>query len=418
MASIDRYADAGARARGDTRANLAWLTESVTWFAAAVAGMLVVFIGLAVDAWRHNNGASEETLLSLGNPGHLVAGIGLAVTSAAVLAGFSIAAMKGARTAEGAIRRAVPVTVAWVVLVTVSIASVTYIGATGVTVGHSHDDANAVASDHTHTDAAGDAGVAAALQDEGIIRGGDPGGSGGSDPEKVEGALTQGSNGEANGGEHDHGKQPTFTQMETLSDDELLPLFPEGTVTKADLPAMREQIKQAHAVAEQLNTPEKAAAAGYVNTTSDVPFMGQHYLNFEYVRDGKFDPTKPEGLLFSKIDGGPEKLVGVWFLQVPGIGGVTREAEPAGFASNLDLWHAHTGLCLVGFSGASEGETEASCVAKGGRFTADLRWMMHVWVTPETSENPDGVFAYLNNDLFEKQQAAKKSTDAPSGVTQ
>ncbi len=108
----------------------------------------------------------------------------------------------------------------------------------------------------------------------------------------------------------------------------------------------------------------------------------------------------------------------MWFLQVPGIGGVTRDVEPVGFASNLDLWHAHTGLCLVGLSGASEGETEAGCAAKGGRFTADLRWMMHLWVTPETSENPAGVMSYLNNDLFEKQQAAVKTNAAPSGVTQ
>ena len=417
MASMDRYAD-GPRAgeRTGARPNAGWLSESITWFAVAVAGMLVVFVGLGIDAWRHNNGADEESLLSLGNPGHLVAAIGLAVTSAAVLAGFSVSALRGAHTAEAAIRRAVPVTLAWVALVTVSIASVTYIGATGVTVGHSdHDDASVVTDAHAdHNDAEGDAGVAAALEDEGI----DPGGSG-QDPHEVAGALTQGSNGEANGGMHDHGKQPTFTQMETMTDKELLPLFPAGTVTEADMPALREQIEEARTVALELDTPVKAVAAGYANTTTDVPYMGQHYLNFDHVRDGKFDPTKPEGLLFSKIDDGPEKLVGVWFLQIPGIGGVTREAEPAGFASNLDLWHAHTGLCLVGFSGASEGETAESCAAKGGRFTADLRWMMHVWVTPETTENPDGVFAYLNGDLFEKQQAATKQDDAaPSGVTQ
>jgi len=47
--------------------------------------------------------------------------------------------------------------------------------------------------------------------------------------------------------------------------------------------------------------------------------------------------------------------------------------------------------------------------AKGGRFTADLRWMMHVWVAPEATENPDGVFAYLNGDLYEKQAAAKEA---------
>jgi hypothetical protein len=199
----------------------------------------------------------------------------------------------------------------------------------------------------------------------------------------------------------------------------LLPLFPEGTVAEEDLPLLRQQIMDARQVAVRLDTIEKAQAAGYIRTTSDVPYMGQHWLNMDYLRDGKFDPTQPEGLLFSKIDGGPEKLVGVWFLQLPGIGGVSREVEPVGFASDLDLWHAHVGLCLVGFSGASEGETAESCAAKGGRFTADLRWMMHVWVTPESTENPDGVFAYLNGDLFEKQQAAGEVTaDEPTGNTQ
>ena len=71
----------------------------------------------------------------------------------------------------------------------------------------------------------------------------------------------------------------------------------------------------------------------------------------------------------------------------------------------------------MALKGASEGETRESCTAKGGNFTADLRWMMHVWVTPETTENPDGVFAYLNGDLFQKQQAASKTTAGPSGLT-
>ena len=30
--------------------------------------------------------------------------------------------------------------------------------------------------------------------------------------------------------------------------------------------------------------------------------------------------------------------------------------------------------------------------------------MMHVWVWPETADNVDGVFTYLNYGLFEKQQ--------------
>jgi hypothetical protein len=379
--------------------------------------MVVVFIGLAIDAYRHNHGAGEENLLSFSNPGHLVAAIGIGITSVAALAGLSFAMLRGAESAEHAIRRFVPVTFAWVLMAAAGIGSITYIGASGVTVGHSHDDGASVAADHTHDDGtAGDAGVASALKDQGIDTGGGGGDNGNQDPSQVPGALTQGATGQP-GGAHDHGKQPTFTQLETMSNDQLLPLFPADTVKADDLPLLKEQIDQVRAVALKFPTVESANAAGYTNTTSDVPYMGMHFLNFNYVRDGIFDPSKPEGLLFSKIDDGPPKLVGVWFLLIPGIGDVSRETQPAGFASDLDLWHAHVGLCLVGLSNASEGETRESCQAKGGNFTADLRWMMHVWVAPEASENPAGVMSYLNADLWEKQQAASKSGGAPSGVT-
>ena len=408
MASIDRFGDVEHAAERAARgASLAWLSEATTWFGMAIAGMLIVFAGLVVDAYRHNHSAAEESLLSLGNPGHLLAAIGLAITSLAVLAGLSVAALKGATTADHAIRRFVPVTGAWVVLTTMAIASVTYIGASGVTIGHSHGATTSAVTDATGGEAGG---VAQALKDQGIAA------SDGAAPASVPGALTQGSNGKP-GGHHDHGQQPTFTQLETLSQDQLMPLFPPDTVSASDFPLFKQQVEQVRAVAEKYRTPAEAQAAGYVRTTSDVPYMGEHYLNYDFVRSGKFDPAHPQGLLFSKIDGGEEKLVGVWFLLIPGLGGNTRDVEPAGFAGNLDLWHAHTGLCLVGLKGASEGETRESCSAKGGSFTADLRWMMHVWVTPETTENPAGVFAYLNNDLFQKQQAVAKAAGAPSGVT-
>lgn len=393
----------GARAASRS---VAVLGEAVTYFALAIAGMLIVFIGLAVDAYRHNNGAGEESLLSMGNPGHLLAAIGLGITAVSLLAGLTVSLLKGIETTEALMRRFVPVTAAWVTLAAVGIASVTYIGASGVTVGHGdHDDsAAATTEDHGSHSADDAAGVAAALEEEGI------------DPTTVDGALTQGSNGDPNNVVHDHGKHPTFTEFSTtsMSDDRLVSLFPSGTLSKDDLPSLRAEVEQTREVALQFPTTEAASAGGFVRTTSDVPFMGQHWINFDYLRDGKFDPTKPEGLLFSKIDDGPEKLVGVWFLQIPGIGDVVREVEPAGFSGDLDLWHAHIGLCIVGLTGASEGETAESCAAKGGRFTADLRWMMHVWVAPEATENPDGFFAYLNSDLFAKQTAAK---EAPSGVT-
>lgn len=386
----------------------AWLSEAATWFGAVAIGMIVVFVGLAIDAWRHNNGAGEESLLSFSNPGHLVAGIGLIVTTVAALAGLSVSALRGVETVDNAVRRFLPVTAAWVMMSAVGIGSITYIGASGVTVGHSHDDTQlAVVDDHAH-DASGDAGVAQALEEQGILN---------DDPEKVSGALTQGASGHPDG-RHDHGQHATFTQLRTLKNDELIGLFPDNLVTADNLPTLKEQILVTRAVAERLDTTEKASAAGFNQTTNDVPFMGEHWLNTQYVTDGVFDPDKPEGLLFSTIDG-EKKLVGVWFLQIPGIGGVSREVEPVGFAGDLDLWHAHIGLCIVQLQGASEGETRESCEAKNGRFTADLRWMMHVWVTPETTENADGFFAYLNSDLWEKQQAQQQraagDTD-PSGI--
>jgi len=413
MTSMDRFAEAERMVSRPARSlSAAWLRETATWFAASVAGMIVVFAGLAIDAYRHNHGAGEESLLSLGNPGHLVAAIGLAITSLASLAGLSVAMLRGVTTPEGAVRRFVPVTAAWVALATLGVASVTYIAASGVTVGHS-DAAGAVAGAHAHTTDAGAAdagGVAKALTQQGIISSDQP------DPATVPGALTQGSNGDANGHQHDHGKQPTFVQIETLSAETVLPLFPADTVSAADLPLLKQQIEQVHQVALEFPTIDAAKAAGYVNTTSDVPFMGEHYLNYDLVKKGVFDPAHPQGLLFSKIGpNGAEQLVGVWFLLLPGINGVTRDAEPAGFASNLDLWHAHSGLCLVALSGASEGETKESCTAKGGSYTADLRWMMHVWVAPN-QENPDGVFAYLNNDLWAKQQEAAKQAGASTGT--
>ncbi|MDP9236325.1 MAG: hypothetical protein M3P30_02825 [Chloroflexota bacterium] len=412
---MDRFSEAERTTIHPKRdAHLAWLATTTTWFAVAAVGIAIVFIGLAVDAYRHNHSAAEESLLSLGNPGHLLAAIGLGLTSIGVLVGLSISALRGITTTEHAVRRFVPLTAAWVALAAIAIGSITYVGASGVTIGHSHgttDTTSVTADGHVHSTPADDAGgVAAGLKSQGIATDG-----GATDPSTVPGALVQGVDGTGSH-VHDHGRQPTFTQVESMSADQLLPLFPADTVSAVEFPTLKQQIEQVRAVALKFPTTDAANKAGYVRTTSDVPFMGEHYLNYDYVRDGIFDPSKPEGLLFSKVDNGPEKLVGVWFLQIPGIGGVKKDVSPVGFAGNLDLWHAHTGLCLVGLSGASEGETKDSCTAKSGNFVPDLRWMMHVWVSP-VQDNPDGVFAYLNNDLFAKQQAVAKGTSAPTGNT-
>jgi hypothetical protein len=134
--------------------------------------------------------------------------------------------------------------------------------------------------------------------------------------------------------------------------------------------------------------------------------MGAHFINGEFLRDGVFDAGKPEGLLFSKLGGGPDaewQLVGVWYLIIPGgAQGVTASIPPEGFKGTLDLWHEHYGLCTrAGI--ISENNTQEGCTADNGNFVGDLRWMMHVWVWPETADNPDGVFTYLNIGLWRQQ---------------
>ena len=412
MATMDRFGSTDHAEPVKARAaNLSFLASATTWFALAAAGVAVVFIGLALDAYRHNHSAAEESLLSLSNPGHLVAAIGLALAAVSTLAGLSLSALRGAETHTAVLRRVAPVTAAWVLMAGIGVASITYIAASGATIGHSHaTDTTAAASTHNHDTTGANA------ESGGIVQGLQQNGLGGANPTpppaSVPGALTQGADG-TNHGAHDKGKQPTFTQIDTMTDEQLLPLFPAGTMTLSDIPRLRDQLRQVRAVALKYPTTDAAKAAGYVNTTSDVPYMGEHWLNYDVIRSGKFDPNKPSGLLYSKIGaGGTEQLVGVWYLMIPGIGGVTASAPPQStWAGNLALWHEHDGLCLVGLKSASEGETAESCKAKGGNFTASLKWMMHVWVAPG-QDNPDGVFSYLNGALFQEQQAAG-NTGAP-----
>ncbi len=204
---------------------------------------------------------------------------------------------------------------------------------------------------------------------------------------------------------HDVGSHPTFQQFMSMDDATILRDTPGGALLPSEVPVLKQQLAAARAFAETVNTVEKAQAAHYYNTTNDVPFMGAHFINQQYLSDGVFDPGKPEGLLFSKLGNpnGEWQLVGVWYLLFPGINsGVSATIPPQGFAGNLDLWHAHHGLCTrAGI--ISENNTTEGCLADNGNFIGDLRWMMHVWVWPETADNSQGVFTYLNQNLYEQQ---------------
>ena len=206
---------------------------------------------------------------------------------------------------------------------------------------------------------------------------------------------------------HDVGGHPAYADFMSADSPSLLANVPGGTLLPTEVGVLRDQLTAARGFAEQYDTVEKAMAAGFINTTNDVPFMGAHFINREYLMDGVFDAGKPEGLLYSKLGGGenaPWQLVGVWYLLIPGINqGVTTTTPPEGFAGKLDLWHAHHGLCTRAGT-ISENNSAESCQADSGNFIGDIRWMMHVWVWPEGADNPEGVFTYLNQNLYDMQQ--------------
>jgi hypothetical protein len=192
---------------------------------------------------------------------------------------------------------------------------------------------------------------------------------------------------------------------------------PGGTLLPDEVDVLRDQLNAANQFAVDHNTVDKAMEAGFYNTTNDVPFMGAHFLNREYLTDGVFDAGKPEGLLFSKLGNpnGEWQLVGVWYLLIPGLNpNISDKMPPEGFAGKLDLWHTHFGLCTrAGI--ISENNTAEGCAADKGNFIGDLRWMMHAWVYPDQMDNPDGVFIYLNKYLWE-QQNVSGDPNAPAGL--
>jgi hypothetical protein len=145
-------------------------------------------------------------------------------------------------------------------------------------------------------------------------------------------------------------------------------------------------------VTTPLSSTSAALAAGYVRSTAYTPCGGAHWVNHSLV-DNRFDPAKPEMLLFDG-NGDDAQLVGLSYYVVNG------NVPPEGFAGPNDQWHQHVGLCIK--NGAVAGPatmTEAQCAARGGKpNTAANAWMLHAWVVAGW-ENVWGTFAAENPEL-------------------
>ena len=131
---------------------------------------------------------------------------------------------------------------------------------------------------------------------------------------------------------------------------------------------------------------------GYTQVTQDLPLIGAHFLNVDYARDGLFDPTRPELLIYAYQDGG-------WRFYGPSY--ITRlvvdyeeEEVPEGFAGPFDAWHWHANWCFT-IAGARVTSPE-ECSQRSGFFIERMGHQMHLWVR----ENPSGIFNHGHPELL------------------
>lgn len=105
----------------------------------------------------------------------------------------------------------------------------------------------------------------------------------------------------------------------------------------------------------------RALKDGYVDIGVVLPNMGRHFLN-EYYLDNKFDPARPEVLVYMEDLGGRMKLVAVEYAVPLNL----TATSPEGFTGEADAWFPDDRFKL---------------------------WTLHAWIW---RDNPDGMFNPTN----------------------
>jgi hypothetical protein len=146
------------------------------------------------------------------------------------------------------------------------------------------------------------------------------------------------------------------------------------------------QWREAVSVARSLATPERAAAAGYVQASPFLRGVGAHWIKWSLV-SRPFDVAQPSMLLFDARVGQPQRLVGFSYW-------VASNAEPSGFAGPNDRWHRHSGLCFTN-TGWLSTEDVSNGECRGHWLDGQDLWMLHAWVVPGFP-NSWGQFAPIN----------------------
>ena len=172
-------------------------------------------------------------------------------------------------------------------------------------------------------------------------------------------------------------------------------------MTRGELGELVEQLDTVRQATEKYQDVRVALVDGYALSPEQFPNMGAHFINFERMTDGVFNPAEPEFLLYiwDESVGAPIgsvaeewELVGTGFLLPTQLAG---EDHPDAFVGPLDNWHVHYSLCL-GRSEDSRSSTQEECREQGGTWLPSFGWMIHayVWV-----DNPLGVFGMWNSNI-------------------
>ena len=165
------------------------------------------------------------------------------------------------------------------------------------------------------------------------------------------------------------------------------------TVSFTELQSTVEQLNRAHAATGKYRDVRAARADGYQAIGPYVTGMGYHYVG-SGPPDRGFDIDHPPILLYEKDATAVEglRLVGVSYLFNAPAG---PDGQPVGspFPPALAKWHKHGNLCVMPDRSVETRLDAEECARRGGRFSAETRWMIHAWIW---KDSPAGVFSPLN----------------------